>query len=64
MEKSQPCLSYLSKLKNSLKDKVQKDFLDFKPITVIETNKYLKGYTLIKLINRFRRHRTWSFKIE
>ena len=42
MEKSQPCVSYLSKLKDSLKDKVQNDYLDFKPITVIETKQILK----------------------
>jgi len=42
METSQPCLSYLSKLKNSFKDKTQNDFLDFKPITVIETKQILK----------------------
>jgi len=29
-------------IKNSLKDKVQNDFLDFQPITVIETKQILK----------------------
>ena len=42
IEKSEPCTNYLSRLKDTLKDKVKNVFLDFIPITVIETKQILK----------------------
>ena len=42
IEKSEPCPNYLSRLKDTLKDKVNNVFLDFTPITVIETKQILK----------------------